>query len=206
MIIIASGPCLAIISIASVNGRFDGAVNRLVRIIFSNFTFMILTPSDIAPKISLVVTTPETTPLLSLIRMASFGLLAKLAATDEIAAFPSTTKCSSVIDISEIVGPSITYAMCRMFINFALDGRQKYVLAPCRLIMADETEIRKGERIPRRPLPQFDEVEGGLMAAISRDGLFGTALDDRNQYGPHGMIILLFVVALATGTLLYLLR
>ncbi len=93
-----------------------------------------------------------------------------------------------------------------MLIHFASDGRHKYVLSTCRLIMADETETRKGERIPRRPLPQFDEVEGGLLAAISRDGLLGTSLDDRNQYGPHGMIILLFLVALVTGTLLYLLR
>ena len=76
----------------------------------------------------------------------------------------------------------------------------------CRKDMADGTEIRKGERIPRRPLPQFDEIEGGLMTAISKDGLLGTSLHDRNQYGPHGMIILLFLVALITGTLLYLLR
>lgn len=93
-----------------------------------------------------------------------------------------------------------------MLINFALVRRQKYVLDICREGMDDVTEIRKGERIPRRPLPQFDEVEGGLMAAISRDGLLGTSLNDRNQYGPHGMIILLFLVALITGTLLYLLR
>ena len=72
--------------------------------------------------------------------------------------------------------------------------------------MADVPGTRKDERIPRRPLPKFDEVEGGLLAAISKDGLFGTALDDRNQYGPHGMIILLFIVALTTGALLYLLR
>jgi len=80
------------------------------------------------------------------------------------------------------------------------------VSATCRVGMADDTSTRKGERIPRRPLPQFDEIEGGLLAAISRDGLFGTALEDRNQYGPHGMIILLFVVAMITGALLYLLR
>lgn len=93
-----------------------------------------------------------------------------------------------------------------MLIDFASDGRQGYVSDTCRPSMADMTETRKDERIPRRPLPQFDEVEGGLLAAISRDGLFGTALDDRNQYGPHGMIILLFIVALTTGALLYLLR
>jgi hypothetical protein len=72
--------------------------------------------------------------------------------------------------------------------------------------MTDVSETRKDERIPRRPLPQFDEIEGGLLAAVSQDGLLGTALDDRNQYGPHGMIILLFIVALSTGALLYLLR
>lgn len=76
----------------------------------------------------------------------------------------------------------------------------------CRTSMTDVSETRKDERIPRRPLPQFDEIEGGLLAAVSQDGLLGTALDDRNQYGPHGMIILLFIVALSTGALLYLLR
>ena len=31
-------------------------------------------------------------------------------------------------------------------------------------------EIKKGERIPRKPLPEFNEA-GNLSAAISRDGL-----------------------------------
>ena len=43
-------------------------------------------------------------------------------------------------------------------------------------------EIKKGERIPRKPLPEFSEA-GNLSAAISRDGLFGSALDDKNEYG-----------------------
>ena len=62
-------------------------------------------------------------------------------------------------------------------------------------------EIKKGERIPRKPLPEFSEA-GNLSAAISRDGLFGSALDDKNEYGPHAMIILLMIVASITGSII----
>ena len=57
------------------------------------------------------------------------------------------------------------------------------------------------ERIPRRELPQFEEAES-LGHAISRDGFFGTALDDKNQYGPVAMMILLLIVATITGTIM----
>ena len=66
-------------------------------------------------------------------------------------------------------------------------------------------EIKKGERIPRKPLPEFSEA-GNLSAAISRDGLFGSALDDKNEYGPHAMIILLMIVASITGSVILALK
>ena len=66
-------------------------------------------------------------------------------------------------------------------------------------------EIKKGERIPRKPLPEFNEV-GSLLAAIKRDGLLGSALDDKNEYGPHAMIILLMIVASITGAGILILR
>ena len=52
--------------------------------------------------------------------------------------------------------------------------------------MADE--IREHERIPRRPAPEFTEV-GSFGEALRTHGLFGTAVDDRNQYGPVGMMV-----------------
>ena len=66
-------------------------------------------------------------------------------------------------------------------------------------------EIKKGERIPRKPLPEFSEA-GNLSAAISRDGLLGSALDDKNEYGPHAMIILLMIVASITGSIILALK
>lgn len=72
--------------------------------------------------------------------------------------------------------------------------------------MSDKSIMRKGEKIPRRPAPEFDEIEGGFLAALKRDGLFGTALEDKNQYGPHGMMVLLMIVATLTGGVLLLLR
>lgn len=65
--------------------------------------------------------------------------------------------------------------------------------------MSDESVLMDGERIPRRPLPQFEEVEGGMLSAIARDGVLGTALEDENQYGPHMMIVLLMITATLTG-------
>jgi len=60
------------------------------------------------------------------------------------------------------------------------------------------TIIRKGERIPRRSPPPFEEASS-LSEEISRDGFFGTAINDKNQYGPITMMILLLIVATITG-------
>lgn len=65
--------------------------------------------------------------------------------------------------------------------------------------MGEASVLVEGERIPRRALPKFEEVEGGMLAAVSRDGVLATALEDENQYGPHMMIILLMVTATLTG-------
>ncbi|MBR68248.1 MAG: hypothetical protein CMA86_01895 [Euryarchaeota archaeon] len=65
-------------------------------------------------------------------------------------------------------------------------------------------ELRKGERIPRRAPPEFEEA-GSFAEAISRDGLFGTALEDKNQYGPVAMMVLLLIVAAITGTVIRIL-
>ena len=65
-------------------------------------------------------------------------------------------------------------------------------------------DVRKGERIPRRPAPEFEEA-GSFVEAITRDGFFGTALDDKNQYGPVAMMVLLLIVAAITGTVIRLL-
>ena len=62
----------------------------------------------------------------------------------------------------------------------------------------EESTIRKGERIPRRSPPQFEEASS-FSNAISRDGFIGTAMDDKNQYGPVSMMILLLIVATVTG-------
>lgn len=62
---------------------------------------------------------------------------------------------------------------------------------------------REGERISRRDPPPYEEIEeGGLGAALSKDGLIGTALRDRNQYGPQAMILLLVITATITGAFL----
>ena len=66
-------------------------------------------------------------------------------------------------------------------------------------------ELRKGERIPRRPLPEFSEA-GSLGAGLIRDGLIKTALEDTNEYGPHSMIVLLMIVASVTGGILLAFR
>lgn len=66
-------------------------------------------------------------------------------------------------------------------------------------------ELRKGERIPRRELPYFEEA-GSFSKAISRDGLLGTALDDSNEYGPNAMIVLLIIVASITGGIILAFR
>lgn len=69
--------------------------------------------------------------------------------------------------------------------------------------MSDDLVVREGERIPRRPLPEFNEVNS-FSEAISRDGFFGTAVADKNQYGPVAMMILLLIVAGVTGVIIKL--
>ena len=69
--------------------------------------------------------------------------------------------------------------------------------------MADE--MREHERIPRRPAPEFTEV-ASFAEALKTHGLFGTAVDDKNQYGPLGMMVLLFIVAAVTSIGLLVLR
>ena len=66
-------------------------------------------------------------------------------------------------------------------------------------------DVREGERIPRRPLPEFEEA-GSFAEAHQRGGFLGTALGDKNQYGPVAMMVLLLIVAAITGTILRLLR
>ena len=55
------------------------------------------------------------------------------------------------------------------------------------------------ERIPRRPPPDFEESEEGMMGAIADAGFLSVALNDANQYGPHAMVMLLGVFASLTG-------
>ena len=66
-------------------------------------------------------------------------------------------------------------------------------------------EVRKGERIPRRDPPPYEEADS-FGQAVSRDGFFSTAINDANQYGPVGMMILLFIVATITGAAIKLLE
>ena len=66
-------------------------------------------------------------------------------------------------------------------------------------------DVTSQERIPRTPLPDFEESESGVIGAISEDGFLNVALNDSNQYGPHAMIILLGIVASITGIVLLLL-
>ena len=61
---------------------------------------------------------------------------------------------------------------------------------------------RGKERIPRRPLPAFEETESGIVEGITESGFLKVALDDVNQYGPHAMIVLLGIVAAATAAVL----
>ena len=58
--------------------------------------------------------------------------------------------------------------------------------------------VKKGERIPRKPLGEYSEANS-IGHAISRDGLLGTAFNDKNQFGPVSMMILLLIVATVTG-------
>ena len=67
------------------------------------------------------------------------------------------------------------------------------------------SELRDGERIPRRPLPEFSEA-GTMRAGLKRDGLIKTALEDTNEYGPHSMMLLLMIIATLTGGMLLAIR
>ena len=69
--------------------------------------------------------------------------------------------------------------------------------------MGDDLVVRDGERIPRRSLPEFEEA-GSFAEAISRDGFFGIAVADKNQYGPLAMMFLLLIVAGVTGVIIKL--
>ena len=61
------------------------------------------------------------------------------------------------------------------------------------------------ERIPRRPPPEFEESDDGMMAAIANREFVAVALNATNQYGPHAMVMLLGVFASLTGLFLRLL-
>ena len=61
---------------------------------------------------------------------------------------------------------------------------------------------RNTERIPRRPPPEFAEVDDAMMGGIFSFGIVRVALEDVNQYGPHAMIMLLFAFATATALVL----
>lgn len=61
--------------------------------------------------------------------------------------------------------------------------------------------VRKGERIPRKPLGQYAEADS-FAHAVSRDGFWKTAMNDVNQFGPISMMILLLIIASVTGTIL----
>jgi len=55
------------------------------------------------------------------------------------------------------------------------------------------------ERIPRRPLPDFEETDAPMIKGVLEAGFLRVALKDVNQFGPHAMIMLLFVVATVTA-------
>lgn len=67
--------------------------------------------------------------------------------------------------------------------------------------MSDDLVVREGERIPRRPLPDYDEA-ASFREAIRRDGIFATVLGDSNQYGPLAMLFVLLGAATFTGALI----
>ena len=79
----------------------------------------------------------------------------------------------------------------------------QYDPASCRLFMSGR--VKDGERIPRRPLPKFEEANS-LASGLTRDGLITTAMNDTNEYGPHSMMILLLITATLTGGMLLAFR
>ena len=74
--------------------------------------------------------------------------------------------------------------------------------------MAKDSHLDSVERIPRRPLPEFDEQpdDVGLLEGMTKSGgIFRVAFLDTNQFGPHAMIVMLFGFAAITGGILFLL-
>ena len=69
--------------------------------------------------------------------------------------------------------------------------------------MSDELVVREGERIPRRPLPDYSEATS-FMHALKRDGIMSTLFKDSNQYGPLSMLLVLLISATVTGALIKL--
>jgi len=72
--------------------------------------------------------------------------------------------------------------------------------------MAKDTLLNSEERIPRRPLPEFDEQpdDVGMLKGMTKSGgIFRVAFLDTNQFGPHAMIVMLFGFATLVGAVLY---
>ena len=67
--------------------------------------------------------------------------------------------------------------------------------------MSDDLIVRKGERIPRRALPDYSEASS-FREALKRDGLIGTLFRDSNQYGPLSMLLVLLISASVTGAII----
>lgn len=67
--------------------------------------------------------------------------------------------------------------------------------------MSDDLVVREGERIPRRPLPDYSEATS-FMHALKRDGIMSTLFKDSNQYGPLSMLLVLLISATVTGALI----
>ena len=67
--------------------------------------------------------------------------------------------------------------------------------------MSDDLIVRKGERIPRRTLPDYSEATS-FMDALKRDGIVSTLFRDSNQYGPLSMLLVLLISATVTGALI----
>ncbi|DAC53320.1 MAG TPA: hypothetical protein D7I11_06855 [Candidatus Poseidoniales archaeon] len=80
--------------------------------------------------------------------------------------------------------------------------RKGYDPQPCGPCMSGN--VRDGERIPRREPPAFEEADN-IYDAWRRDGFFGTALEDKNQFGPITMMVLLLIVATITGVVINIL-
>ena len=70
--------------------------------------------------------------------------------------------------------------------------------------MGDDLIVREGERIPRRPLPDYSEASS-FMEALKRDGIIRTLFRDSNQYGPLSMLLVLLISATVTGAMIKIL-